>query len=167
MPKIITEDSIIGDVLFKWNIFEYEENNRPKSWLIFMLILAFALVIYSVFTNNFLFSLIIILFSIIVFLQSIQRPIKIPFIITNLGIIVNNRFYRYSELSEFYIIYEPKEEIKMLFIETQGLKPKIRVPLMDQNPLEVRNKLENFLEENLEKEEEPITDYIARKWKLH
>jgi len=167
MPKIIKEDSIIGDVLFKWNISEYEENNRPKSWLVFMLVLAFALVIYSVFTNNFLFSLIIILFSIIVFLQSIQRPIKIPFIITNLGIVINDRFYRYSELREFYIIYNPEEKIKMLFIETQGLSPRIRVPLMDQNPLEVRKELEKFLEENLEKEEEPLTDYIARKWKLH
>lgn len=167
MPKIIDQNFILGDILFEWDIPEYEENNRPKSWLIFMLVIAFSLILYAIFTNNYLFSLVIILFSIIIFLQSIQKPIFLPFKITNLGVVLNNRFYKYAELRDFYIIYNPKENLKMLFLETNGLKPKLRIPLIKMEPIEIRKTLENFLEENLDIEEEPLSDFVARKWKLH
>lgn len=167
MPKIINQDSILGDDLFVWDIPEYEENIRPKTWYIFMFVLALFFVSYALFTSNYLFSLIIILFSIIIFLQSIQKPIVVPFKITSLGIVLNNRFYKYSEFKDFYIIYEPKENLKMLFLETNGLKPKLRIPLLEMDPNKIRKTLENFLEENLEIEDEPLTDFVARKWKLH
>jgi hypothetical protein len=37
---------------------------------------------------------------------------------------------------------------------------------MDMDPNEIRITLRSFIEENLEKEEEPFTDMIGRKWRL-
>ncbi|MFA5211414.1 MAG: hypothetical protein WC414_02830 [Patescibacteria group bacterium] len=167
MPEKINNESILGDVLHEWSIPEYNENQRPKSWLIFMLLLAVLLIFYSIFTDNYLFILIITLFSIIIFLQSIQKPIILPFKITRLGISINNKFYKYGELRDFFIIYNPKEEVKMLFFETTGLKPRLRIPLVDEDPTQIRKTLLNFLEEDLKQEDEPLSDFIARKWKLH
>ena len=45
----------------------------------------------------------IILFAIILFLQSHQLPPQVDFKITELGIIVGGRFYTYSEFNNFYI----------------------------------------------------------------
>ena len=108
-----------------------------------------------------------LLFAIIIFLQSHQKPLELPFVITELGVVLNNRFYPYSELENFYIIYNPPE-VKMLFIETLStLRPALRIPLMDRDPNEVRHTLREFLSEDIEKEEEPFSDMVARRWQIH
>jgi len=167
MPKVVTEETTLGDTLMEWSIAEYEQHDRPNSWYVIMTIIGVLLVGYAIFTNNFMFAIIIVLFVIIVFLQSHQDPIVVPFRITEAGVIINNRLYIYSELTDFYIIYHPPE-IKMLFIETtSAIRPRIRVPLMDMDPVKVRELLLEFLEENLEKEEEPMSDMVARQWRIH
>lgn len=167
MPKQITPDVNIGKIHHEWTVLEYEQHQRNLTWYIIMLIAGLLLVGYALFTGNLIFALIIILSAIILFLQSQQHPHKIPFRIAEFGVIVNTRFYPYSELEDFYIIYNPPE-VKMLFIETKSsLRPRLRVPLMDEDPNEIRFTLREFLPENIKKEDEPFSDMIARKWMLH
>ncbi len=155
-----------GSVLHTWQVTEYERHDRPTAWYVVMLIVGVFLVGYGLLTNNFLFALIVVLFAIIMFLQSHQEPHQIPFTITDLGVIINNRFYPYSEISDFYIIYNT--EVKILFLEPESsLRPRIRVSLIDQDPLEIKFTLRQYLMENTSKEEEPFSDRIAREWKLH
>lgn len=168
MPKKIEENLNVGEILHEWSIPEYEQHERNRAWYIIMGLIATVLITYSLLSSNFLFSLVLILFIIIIFLQSHQDPIIIPFAITDLGVIVNDRFYQYSELTEFYIIYNPEEELKMLYLETAGnFTPRLRVPLMDSDPNEIRITLRSFIEENISKEEEPFSDMIGRKWRIH
>ncbi len=167
MPKVIDDSTIVGNPLMEWSVAEYDQHERPTAWYVLMTIIGVTLVGYGIFTNNFMFALIIILFAIVIFLQSHQDPIVIPFSITELGVVINNRLYTYSELTDFYIIYNPPE-VKMLFLETKSsLRPRLRIPLMDENPNEVRELLLEFLEENLAKEEEPLSDMVARRWRIH
>lgn len=168
MPKKIEENLNIGEILHEWSIPEYEQHERNRAWYIIMGVVGTILIAYSLLSSNFLFSLVLILFIIIIFLQSHQEPIIIPFRITDLGVIVNDRFYQYSELNEFYIIYNPEEGLKMLYLETAGnFTPRLRVPLMDNDPNEIRITLRSFMEENIGKEEEPFSDMIGRKWRIH
>lgn len=168
MPKTIDEHSFVGEVLHEWSVPEYEQHLRNTSWYIFMGILGFAFIAYAILSGNFLFALIIVLFAIIVFLQSHQEPIIIPFQITDLGLVVNNRFYTFSEFDKFYVIFNPDDDAKMLYVETHSLsRPTIRVPLMDMDPNEIRMTLREFIEEDIEKEEEPFSDMVGRKWGLH
>lgn len=167
MPKQINNDTLLGDILYEWTIQEYEQYNRGLWWYIVTITLGLLLVLYGIMSGNFLFSLIVILFGIIIFLQSHQTPLQVPFIIAELGVVVGNAFYPYSELDEFYIIYQPPR-IKTLFIETKSvLRPALRIPLLDINPVDVRHTLLEYLEEDLEKEEEPMADSFARNWKFH
>ena len=132
-----------------------------------MIILGLGLILFGIVGGNFLFSLIIILFAIILFLQSHQAPPQLLFQISELGIIVGNKFYPYSDFEDFYIIYKPPE-VKTLFLETIGtFYPAIRIPLLDMDPLEIKYTLREFLSEDTEKEEEPLTDRVARDWKIH
>ena len=82
MPKNLNEDVMLGDILHEWTIQEYENHSRGVWWYIIMISLGLVLVVYGVFTANFLFSLIIILFAIIMFLQSHNTPPQINFKIT-------------------------------------------------------------------------------------
>jgi hypothetical protein len=168
MPKVIDENSFVGEVLHEWSVPEYEQHLRNTAWFVIMGVLGFAFIAYAIFTGNFLFALIIVLFAIIIFLQSHQEPIIIPFRITELGLVVNNRFYTFSELNKFYIIFNPDDEVRMLYIEmASAMRPQLRIPLMDMDPNEVRMTLREFMEEDLEKEEEPFSDMFARKWRIH
>lgn len=167
MPRPLSDDILTGDILHAWQVKEYEEHDRPTSWYIFMGSIGLLLVIYGLFSGNFIFSLIIILAGIIFFIQSSQQPQDVPIFISELGIGIGNRFYKYSELEDFYIIYRP-DEIKMLFIETKtSLRPLLRIALNDNNPLEIRDTLDNYLVENFEKEVEPLSEALSRNFKLH
>ncbi|HBU07118.1 MAG TPA: hypothetical protein DEB09_03460 [Candidatus Magasanikbacteria bacterium] len=167
MPEKITENTLIGDILHKWTIQEYEQHDRGMIWYVVMILLGLGLVIYGIISGNFLFSLIIVLVAIILFLQSHQVPPQVLFQITELGIILGNRFYSYSEFSSFYLIYQPPE-VKTLFLETKSaLRPLISIPLLDMDPMEIKFSLKEFLIEDTEKEDEPISDRMARNWQIH
>jgi len=167
MPQAVTEQTLTGDVIHEWVVREYDRHDRGQLWYIGMTLAGMALVIYAVVTGNFLFALIIILAAIILFLQHHQEAQEVLFQITETGIVVGTKFYEYSELDSFYIIFNPPD-VKTLFIETKSaVRPLVRIPLMDNNPLEIRNLMQEFLPEDLEKEEEPLSDTFARKWKIH
>ena len=167
MPKPLNEQTLLGDILHEWTIQEYEQHDRGLPWYILSIILGLGIVIYAVIKGNFLFALIIILFAIILFLQSHQTPLQVRFQIAELGVVVGNRFYSYSEFSGFYIVYNPPE-VKTLFIQTKSSwRPLLRIPLLDMNPVEIKHSLREFLEEDTEKEEEPMSDRIARNWHIH
>ena len=167
MPKPINEDTLVGDVLQEWTIQEYEQHERGKLWYLIMSFLGIALIFYALISGNFLFALIIILFAIILFLQHNQEPKQILFQLTELGIILGKKYYSYSEFEDFYIIYNPPE-IKTLYLKPQSmLKPLLRIPLLDMNPVEIKHTLREFLSENIEEEDEPLSDKLARNWKLH
>lgn len=167
MPKQVHSELKTGEILREWSVAEYDQHDRNLAWYIFMLVIGLLLVGYALFTGNFLFALIVILAAIILFLQSQQHPAVIPFRIAEYGLIINTRFYPYSELKDFYVIYDPPE-VKTLFIETKSnLRPRIRVPLMDMDPNDIRFTMREFLPEDVKKEEEPFSDMMARKWMIH
>jgi len=167
MPKPIIEDLPIGEILYKWTVPEYEKHERGTLWYALILGFGSLLVIYGLFSNNFLFALIIILAGIILFIQSRQEAPDVSVQITEFGVGLGGRFYSYSELDNFYIIYQPPD-VKTLFIETVAhFRPLLRIPLLDQNPLDIRSDLRAFLKEDVEKEEEPRSDTLARSWKIH
>jgi len=122
-------------------------------------------VVYALATDNFLFAIIIILSAIILFLQSAVEPSHVPFAITELGIVLGNKFYAYNEFRAFYMIYNLNTQT--LFFDTKSaIRPDLRIPMVDVDPMDVREALQDMLEEDLEKEE-PLADRAARRWKIH
>lgn len=167
MPQQMARTTVAGDILHQWTIQEYEQYTRKLSWFVLMGIVGSVLIILALWRGNFLFLVIIILFGIILFLQSEQRPPQIPFKITDIGIIIGSRLYAYDELENFYIIYQPPV-VKSLYFETKApYRPRIHIPLLDQNPLEIRESLLQFLPEDLEQEQEPLSERMARDLQIH
>ena len=74
--------------------------------------------------------------------------------------------YEFKDLTNFSIIYHPPET-KLLYIETSNvIKPRLRIPLDEQNPIEIRNHLKDFLDENTVLQEEHFSDILARLLKI-
>ncbi len=166
MPKQLHPDLSTGETFYRWTIEEYEKYDRNRAWFVFMSTVGVVFVVYGVLGNNFLFSLIIILAGIILFLHHHQEPVQVNVEITELGIVLGNRFYPYDEIENFFVIYHPPE-VKTLFFETaHALRPRLRIPLGDMNPVEIRHTLQAFLSEDVDRVEEPMSDMIARRWRI-
>lgn len=167
MPKALTSQTYTGDLLFEWNVNEYEHYDRPKQWYVVVGTIAVALVLFGIFTNNFLFTLIILLAGIIVYLQSAQPPITVPVAIAERGVILGRRFYSYDEFTEFYIVFIP-DQVKTLYFETKSaLQPRVQIDIEAVDAVSLRKVLLQYLEENFEKEEEPMSEQMRKMWRIH
>ncbi|OGY41779.1 MAG: hypothetical protein A2Y82_02805 [Candidatus Buchananbacteria bacterium RBG_13_36_9] len=168
--NITTEENFIreddfGRVYFEWAVPEYLTHERSMGWYLVMLISAIALVIYCIFTANFLFALVIILVVFIVFLRSYYPPKDLNFQITEEGILLGNQLFTYDKIKNFYIIYKPPL-VKKLFFTLKGFAPDLSIMLYDNNPLPIREKLLEYLQEDLEKEIETMDDIFEILLKL-
>jgi hypothetical protein len=149
-----------------WDIFEYPKYERGRMWFLGMGIGGGGLLIYAVLTANFLFALIIIMFALVTYMSSVGEPKKIRFSVTDAGISIGNTFYMYRDINRYWFIYEPPA-IRSLYLEFKNaLRPRVTVDLGDMNPNQVRQVLANFVREDFNEDEEPLSDYLGRVLKI-
>jgi len=152
----------IGSVHIQWEFPEFVIMPRSRAWNIVAFIILALLVVYAVYTANFLFAMILALCTFILVYQFFQKPRPIPVVIAEDGVIIDKKFYPYKILKDFYIIYEPPFS-KYLYLEFKNqLRNKLPVPLEDINPLQVREALLNYLDENIEMNEEGGGEAFSR-----
>jgi len=155
-----------GTEFFGWEFFEYPRYSRGRLWYLAMTGVGFLLLLYAVFSANFLFALIIIMFAIVTYLTTITDPPKIRCVITESGVGVGRAFYPYKEISRFWFIYEPPT-VKNMYLEFKNpLRPRISVDLDNQNPNDIRSGVGQFVHEDISEEDVPFSDYIGRILKI-
>jgi hypothetical protein len=159
-------NEIMGDLIAAWQFPEYIEYKRGLLWYVIAIAVILGLLAYALFTDNRLFMIIIILSTVIFVIANSRKPEIIQFAIAEGGIIIKDKFIPYIDINNFWIIYQPPF-VKTLYFEPRALlSPRIQVHLTDQNPSEVRELLLQFLDEDLEKEEEPQSEAWGRVFRL-
>lgn len=154
-----------SNVLHTWHISEREKKTKTIGWYIGAITLLLVVVYYGVRDENFLLSFMAILIAIIYILLLQRGSLDLDFSITETGIKRGPYFYSYDEFDMFWIIYTPP--IKTLYMGFKNsLKPRLSIPLEDQDPLNIRDTLLQYLEEDLEKENESLSDVMERSLKL-
>jgi hypothetical protein len=167
MPQDLLKQNVnLGDIVYSWSVKEYEKFDRGRRWYVLMAIIAIALIAYAVISANYLFALIIVLFGIIILLQEMNEPMEVDFAISETGIVVGTNYFPFSELEKYWIIYNPPE-IKTLYFEPKNIiKHRLSIPLLDADPLLIRSYLNQYLLEDLETEQEPLSDRLGRLFKM-
>ncbi len=155
-----------GNTLTEWTFQEYEQRPRSKGWFLGLGIVAGFFLVIALWTANFLFALLIILFALILFLHYNKEPITIRFAITDVGVILGEQFFPFKDLTKFWIIYDPPEVKKLYIQKKAAITPVMIIPLTDVNPIYVRDILLNYLKEDLEPEDESFSEYLGRLLKL-
>lgn len=161
------EKASTGEVVFAWDVPEYNRHERSQRWYIIMGLAGAGLLLFSIISGNYLFTLIVVLFGIILFLQDIQEPPQVFFAITEAGIILGDRYYTFKEVSAYWIIYNPPEVKNLYFTTNNLLRHRLQVPLLDNDPRPIRDFLNQFIVEDLDQEEEPLSDRLGRVFKIH
>lgn len=149
-----------------WSFPDYQKPARSRQWYIWTSILFFAMLAYAIFTANFLFGLIIIMAAVILFINNNKKPAEIKLTLSIDGVDIQSHHYDFKEIEKFWLLYEPPE-VKNLYLSFKSsLRPTLSIPLLNQNPLIVRNFLKNHLTEDLAKENESTSEALARVLKL-
>lgn len=152
--------------LLSWNFPEFDPSPRSHRWYLWFGVMSALLVAVGVMTDNFLFSIIIVLVALIIFLRNWRRPANLHFSFTPQGIHIGNTFYPMKEFKEFWIAYRPPK-VEYLYLDFNTMwRSSLAIPLAGNNPLQVREVLLEYIPENLEKDEEPLADSLARMLRL-
>lgn len=156
----------MGEPIRSWTIDEYERHERGPMWYAVAFIVGVALVLYAMITQDFLFAIIIIMAGVIIGLSTLREPRRVLFQVTTRGVAVDRTFSPYKELKSFWILYEPPH-VKNLYIDFRNpVTPHLKVPLEEEDPLEVRSALLEFMGEEQSQEDEPLSDLLGRVLKL-
>lgn len=151
---------------FGWDFYEYPRYNRGRLWYALMMLGGLGLLIYAVASANFLFAFIIIMFALVLYLTTLSEPARIRCGITGFGIRVGESFYPYKAITRFWFVYEPPE-VKNLYLELKNsVQGRLVIDLDGANPNEVRGVLGRFVREDLNEDDEPISDFIGRVLKI-
>jgi hypothetical protein len=156
-----------GNELAAWSVPEYERHDRTKLWYIVATTITLLLLIFSFLSLNFLFAVIIIVAALVIIIHDGRKPDKIKISLTDLGIMVGKKFFEYDDLKNFAIINKPHRNINNLYFEFKTwLRPQLSIALDKTNPEAVRKNLLKYLPEDLERTAEPLTEALAKFFKL-
>ncbi len=154
-------------VLLTWKFPEFQSHDRSKEWWVIAIVIVVALLVYSLVTANFLFALIIIMISTIIAYQHFHDPDDVAFSVRNTGIYIDDKHYRWSAIKSFWISYEPPFTQSLYITFTSSVHPNMMIPFPDEiDPIEIRDILGEFIQEDLEQEKEPASEVIGKWLKL-
>ncbi len=133
-----------------------------------MTLIAGGLLLWMVFREgNYLFALIIILVVTLLVLMEQRGPRTVEFQMTDTGFLVNDEFYPYDTMKQFRVIYNPPHTQAIYVTFPSMLRSRLTIPLPDEeDPEKVREAIAEFVEEDLDREGEDVSDTIVRWLKL-
>lgn len=168
-----------GKNFIQWQVPEYKKPERGKYWYLLAALFIFICLFFSFFTisswsivflgakSNFLFALIILISMAIMMVHEGQEPRMVTVKLEPEGIQIGRRFYDYDEIKQFCVLYKPKQSIKNLYLEFNNkMMPRLAIPLRRQDPLNVRNYLVRYLNEDLERIAPPLSEELTKLFKL-
>lgn len=156
-----------GNVLHSWSFKEFEEHQRGTIWYVIFLIIILGMSIYCIVSGNYLFLVIIVMFALLEVMFKFKKPDYIDFAIYSTGILYTDYFYSWDEIKEYYIIYDTSRNMQKIFFTFKKVTDSILpIDLNRQNPIEVRQTLNKYIKENLERKYEPFSEQLSKMLKL-
>ncbi len=142
-----------------WQAHEHAHVPKTTDWFWTVGIVAFGGVFLSIFFKNFLFALIIVIFTLTSFMMVKRPPRLMNFDISRKGVRAGNILHPYSMLESFWV-EDGEIEDKIIFRSKKPVSPYIVIPFDSTvtNPEALRDYLLDYLDE--EELEEPLYKVI-------
>ncbi len=116
----------------------------------------------QIFQDNIITTVFFALLGVVVLAHGYKKPKIVDFKIDSLGVRVGERAFRFREIKSFWIEYEPDLDIKELSLQLKKWYMfYVKVPLADQNPVQIRSFLLDFIPEI--EHEDTLADTLSRK----
>lgn len=155
-----------GKALFEWDVPEHAKYERSKLWYLAAVVIAAFLLFFAFRSGNFLFAVIIVMFAIVIFLNTLRAPAELRFALTERGMVWGAHYYPYIEIGSFWIVYQPPK-VKNIYIEFKSiLRPRLIIPMLDHDPVAIREFLKKVAREDTSRQDEPLSDFLGRILKI-
>lgn len=149
-------------ILMEWEPLEFREAPRNDNWYLWLGIAAAVLITISILTKTYIVAVTFFLLAVVLVMFA-QKPAKRMRVrITDTGIEIRDRFYPYHKLKKFWILYNPPHVMTLNFSQRDKVSLNLNIELENQDPVEVRDILLNYLTED-ENKEEDFVDAVARR----
>lgn len=139
--------------------FYYNPQKRYLSLVIIALLAGAAALI--IFRYDTLTSVFLILASLVLLLYGKQKPTISKIVIDQSGVSIDDIVYHYKDIKSFWIEYNPGGPKELSLESAKWYMPYVKVLLNEQNPVEIRSLIINFLPEK--EHENSLVDIIGRK----
>ncbi len=160
------EETINSMEPISWSFPELEKYDRGRRWYITAIIIGVALLTYALFSGNWLFALIIVMVAMVMFINHHSEARELQFTIDHEGLTLGAKKYRYNEIKNFWLVYDPEITKKIFFVFKSSTRPILVIPIQGENPVNIRSFLRQYLEEDLEAEAEPFSEALGRLLKI-
>lgn len=152
--------------LLSWTFPEFIRHDRSRGWYIGFFAFFAVCVTIALIIANYSFVGVLVMIALVLIIRLRRAPQHIPFTIHETGVTVADRTYPWSDFKQFWILYKPPH-VKQLYLQFKsGVRPELNIGLEDQNPLKVREVVRDFLVEDIEREEEPLSEQLTRYFKI-
>ena len=156
---------LFDEAVLSFQAPEYVQHEKSLAWYIVAGVVAFALVYYGLATDGWTFSMAIIVFAGTYYLFHKDAPPIIAVKISKMGVKIGRHIFPYSQIKNYWIVYDPPHVTKLYLRMTSRIHPDIYVSLNDADPVEVRHALTGHVKE-AKGVREPFTDALTRLLKL-
>ncbi len=143
----------------KWQAYEHLHREKGPDWYWVLGIIAAGSALMAIVLGNFLFAILIIVAAFALALHATKTPDLISFEINEKGIVIDTTFYPYSSLKSFWLDEEYNLRDTLIVKSSRLFMPYIVIPLEEISPVEVREFLLDFLEE--EEMHEPLLQKLV------
>ena len=143
-----------------WRAPEFPHYEKDVIWFTILSVIAAGLFLWALFTKNLIFALLIAISFFSIMTYALKKPAKVDLAITPRGVKINKTIYDFDSLKSFWIFYELPEIKEVSLRSKKKIMPYIKIPLGEQNPVEIRRILIKYLPER--KHRESLIDNLAR-----
>ena len=155
------ENQVSEKSQISWETLSFYYNPQKKYLYVIEAVLLASAAALFVFKQDILTPLFLALSSLVLFLYGRQKPALSKITVDQSGILVNDIMYYYRDLKSFWIEYTPGGAKELSLESAKWYMPYIKVIFNDQNPVEIRSFIINFLPEK--EHEISLADHVNRK----
>lgn len=134
------------NVRLSWRGFEFEATEKDQKWYLTISAILIAIIAYAIFTNGLVMAITFILIGVVGYIYIKKEPRILDFMITRDGIIAGREVYDFDNIKSFWIFYEEDLRVVSFHMESY-LMPYIHIPIHNQDPLEIRKILLEYIPE--------------------
>ncbi len=144
-----------GNILYEWTALNDFTTEKNLNWTISMILLEFIFILFAIITKQWLLVFILVGIAVITYVISRYPSHEIHNVITTLGVIIDNKMFKWSELEAFWILREPYH--LLLGFESKRRIYKEEIILIDnEDPQELIKIISQYLP--LKEKEIPLLD---------
>jgi len=147
--------------LMQWQTTLYPSFDKSKRWYIVAGIITTALVIYGIATNQWTFSVVVLITAGVYYYLTHEETPVIEVKVSDIGIKIGERVYPYTDIRTFWIEYNPPYFQNLHLVSKNEYKQEITAQIHGINPSELRRVLTRYLPEWTEREK-TFTESISQ-----